>query len=83
MRAAIVALRQQQPARLVAAVPVAAPTTCEELRTHVDEMICARTPDPFFAVGYWYENFSQTTDEEVRDLLMQARYRPTVTTRAS
>jgi putative phosphoribosyl transferase len=69
MHAAIKALRQLQPARLVVAVPTAAPETCEALRAEVDEVICAITPEPFYAVGLWYEDFSQTTDEEVRDLL--------------
>ena len=69
MRVAVAALRQVPPARIVVAVPVAAPSACEELRDEVDEVICARTPHPFHAVGFWYEDFSQTTDEEVRDLL--------------
>jgi len=69
MHAAIRALRQQQPARIVVAVPTASPETCAELKTEVDDVICATTPDPFYAVGLWYEDFSQTTDEEVRELL--------------
>ncbi len=69
MLAAVEALRQRQPARIVVAVPTASPDTCEELRTKADEVICAVTPQPFHAVGFWYEDFSQTTDEEVRDLL--------------
>jgi len=72
MRAAVAALRQGQPARIVVAVPIAAPATCEEFRDEVDEVVCARTPEPFYAVGLWYEDFSQTTDEEVRDLLQRA-----------
>jgi putative phosphoribosyl transferase len=72
MRAATVAVRRQQPARLVVAVPVAAAGVCDEIRTQVDEMVCARTPDPLYAVGLWYEDFSQTTDDEVRDLLARA-----------
>ena len=72
MRAAIKALRQQHPARIVVAVPVAAPPTCEELSALVDEVICAKTPEPFYGVGYWYEDFSQTTDEEVFALLAQS-----------
>jgi len=72
MRSAVVALRRQGPSRLVVAVPIAAPSTCEEFRDEVDEVICARTPDPFYAVGVWYEDFSQTTDAEVRDLLVRA-----------
>ena len=72
MHAAIKALRQQQPARIVVAVPTASPETCDQLRAEVDEVICAITPDPFYAVGLWYEDFSQTTDEEVRDLLARS-----------
>jgi len=72
MRSAVVALRRQGPARLVVAVPIAAPSTCEEFRAEVDEVICVRTPEPFYAVGVWYEDFSQTTDDEVRDLLTRA-----------
>ncbi len=69
MRAAAAALRRQQPARIVVAVPVAAQQTCEEFRDEVDEVVCALTPEPFYAVGIWYEDFSQTTDDEVRELL--------------
>src|SRR3954452_23015351 len=72
MRAAVAALRQGQPARIVVAVPISAPSTCEEFQDEVDEVVCARTPEPFYAVGLWYEDFSQTTDEEVRDLLRRA-----------
>ena len=72
MHAAIRALRQQQPARIVVAVPTASPETCAELKTEVDDVICATTPDPFYAVGLWYEDFSQTTDEEVRELLARS-----------
>jgi putative phosphoribosyl transferase len=72
MRAAAAALRQQQPARIVVAVPVSARQTCDEYRMGVDEIICAVTPEPFQAVGLWYKDFSQTTDEEVRDLLARA-----------
>jgi putative phosphoribosyl transferase len=73
MRAAVVAVRQHQPAHSVIAVPIAAPDTCEALGTQVDEIICAITPDPMYAVGLWYEHFDQTTDDEVRELLTQAR----------
>jgi putative phosphoribosyl transferase len=73
MRAAAAALRQQNPARIVIAVPVSAPETCDEYRMGVDEIICAATPIRFRAVGKWYEDFSQTTDEEVHDLLERAR----------
>jgi putative phosphoribosyl transferase len=72
MRAAVAALRTQQPARIVVAVPVAAASTCEELRAEVDDLVCASTPEPFQAVGLWYQNFVQTTDEEIRTLLSQA-----------
>ncbi len=72
MRAAIEALRQQHPARLVVAVPVAAPSICEELSVEVDEIICAKTPEPFYGVGFWYEDFSQMTDDEVHDLLARS-----------
>jgi putative phosphoribosyl transferase len=72
MRAAAVALRLRRPAELVVAVPVAAEQTCEAFRAEVDRIICAFTPEPFHAVGLWYEDFSQTTDEEVRELLNRA-----------
>ena len=72
MRAAVAALRQQKPARIVVAVPVGAAETCAEFQDEVDEAICALTPEPFYAVGVWYGDFSQTTDEEVHDLLEQA-----------
>lgn len=80
MRAAIAALRRQQPARLVVAVPVASRETCDELRPEVDEVVCAVTPEPFRAVGLWYEDFAPTTDDEVRDLLDRAaRAQPAAT----
>jgi putative phosphoribosyl transferase len=69
MRAAVAALRRLGPARIVVAVPTAAPETCEEFRHEADECICEITPEPFYAVGLWYEDFSQTSDDEVRDLL--------------
>ena len=69
MRAAIAALRQRGPAKIVVAVPVAPPSTCHELKTQADKVVCAATPLPFYAVGQWYRNFSQTTDEEVQRLL--------------
>lgn len=72
MRAAVEALRQEGPARIVVAVPTAAPETCDEMAGHVDEMICAMTPEPFYAVGLWYDDFGQTSDEEVHDLLALA-----------
>jgi putative phosphoribosyl transferase len=69
MRAAVRALREHQPRRIVIGVPVAAADTCEAFRREVDEVICAVTPEPFHAVGLWYQDFDQTTDEEVRELL--------------
>lgn len=72
MRAAAAALRSQDPARLIAAVPVAPVESCAELRREVDEVCCLSTPSPFFSVGTWYHDFSQTTDEEVRSLLEAA-----------
>jgi predicted phosphoribosyltransferase len=72
MHAAIRALRQQQPARIVVAVPTASPESCDELKRVVDDVVCATTLDPFYAVGLWYEDFSQTTDEEVRELLARS-----------
>jgi predicted phosphoribosyltransferase len=69
MRAAVQAVRQQRPAAVVVAVPVGARETCEELRGLADEVHCARTPVPFSAVGQWYLDFDQTSDDEVRDLL--------------
>lgn len=69
MRAAAAALRAQHPEQLVVAVPVAPPETCASLRSEVDEVVCAREPEPFFAVGNWYDDFSQISDAEVRRLL--------------
>ena len=69
MRAAIRALKQMQPRSIVVAVPVAARPTCNELRAEVDDVVCLRTPDPFEAVGLWYDDFEQTTDEEVHAIL--------------
>jgi predicted phosphoribosyltransferase len=76
MRAAVAALRQQRPARIVVAVPVGSPETCAELNSEADEAVCARTPDPFYAVGLWYDDFAQTTDDEVHDLLARAAGEP-------
>jgi predicted phosphoribosyltransferase len=75
MRAAIVALRMQHPARLIAAVPVGAAETCAELHREVDELVCVLIPDEFYAVGLWYQDFSPTTDAEVRALLAEAARR--------
>src|SRR3981189_1957928 len=69
MAAAVTALRKLQPARIVVAVPTASPEACEQMRAIADEVVCAITPEPFRAVGRWYEDFSQNTDEDVRDLL--------------
>lgn len=73
MRAALSALRMLGPARSVAAVPIAAPTACAELRGMADEVVCAHTPEQFRAVGLWYKNFDQTSDEEVEALLDLSR----------
>jgi len=72
MRAAVAAVRQQQPARIIVAVPVAARSTYEEFQVEVDEIVCVLTPEPFHAVGLWYQTFSQTTDEEIQELLARA-----------
>jgi putative phosphoribosyl transferase len=72
MRAAVRALREFDPSRIVVAVPVSAPDTCAKLAREVDEVICAETPETFAAVGEWYRDFQQTTDAEVRHLLRQA-----------
>lgn len=69
MRAALAALRKQGPARVVVAVPTAAAASCQELQGQADEVVCLMTPRDFYAVGQWYEDFSQTTDEEVTRLL--------------
>jgi putative phosphoribosyl transferase len=69
MQAAAGAVRRHEPARIVVAVPVASRATCDRFRDEVDEVVCAVTPEPFYAVGNWYEDFSQTTDDEVRELL--------------
>lgn len=73
IRAAASALRQQMPERIVVAVPVSAPQSCNEYQIGADEIICGATPEPFLGVGQWYDDFSQTTDEEVHDLLERAR----------
>lgn len=72
MRAAIAALKKLEPGRIVVAVPVAPPSAVEELKQEVDEVVCIFTPEPFDGVGRWYQDFSQTTDQEVRDLLKRA-----------
>jgi putative phosphoribosyl transferase len=76
MRAAARAVRARRPARVVIAVPVGAPQTCAELAASADEVICARMPEPFSAVGQWYLNFEQTDDDEVRELLQKSSATP-------
>lgn len=73
MQVAVKAVRKAQPARVIVAVPVGSPDTCSEMDMDADEVICDRTPEPFHAVGLWYEDFSQTSDEEVQKLLDEAR----------
>ena len=73
MRAAVAALKQKHPERIVVGVPVASASTCEELEKEVDEIVCVQTPAHFYAVGEWYEDFSQTSDDEVRELLNKAK----------
>lgn len=72
MKAAVQAVRARRPARIVVAVPVGSPDTCREFAGIADEIICVRTPEHFSAVGQWYLDFSQTTDDEVRTLLQRA-----------
>lgn len=72
IRAAIAVIKSQQPARLIVAIPVAPPSTCAALKTEVDEVVCLMAPELFYAIGLWYEDFSQTTDEEVRKLLARS-----------
>jgi predicted phosphoribosyltransferase len=85
MRAAVLAVRRLHPARIVVAVPVGAWETCQQLRDVADEVVCAFTPEPFTAVGLWYADFSQTTDDEVRQFLSLAGAQPTTasTTRST
>jgi putative phosphoribosyl transferase len=74
MRAAARALRQRHPASITVAVPIGSRDTCDQVRAEVQEVVCARMPEPFHAVGAWYRDFTQTTDEEVRDLLNRAAH---------
>jgi putative phosphoribosyl transferase len=74
IRAAIALLRRQRPARLVVAVPVAAASTCAELQTEVDEVVCVLAPENFYGVGLWYDEFPQTTDQEIQELLQRAHH---------
>jgi putative phosphoribosyl transferase len=76
MRAAAAAIQSQHPERLVIAVPVAPQETCQSLLQYADDVVCAIVPEPFFAVGNWYDDFSQTTDAEVRELLARAAEAP-------
>jgi len=69
MRAAVEALRRQGPREIIVAVPIASPESCEALAREVDRVVCAATPEPFHAVGLWYEDFSPTSDEEVQQIL--------------
>ena len=75
MRAAIAALRAERPREIVVAVPVGAPETCSAMSRLADDVVCLMTPEPFYAVGLWYENFDQTDDDEVHDLLERAAMR--------
>ena len=75
MQVAVNALRRKHPARIVVAVPVASQEAAVEVKAVADELVCARIPDPFYAVGLWYDDFSQTSDEEVRELLNSAAAR--------
>jgi predicted phosphoribosyltransferase len=72
MRAAVEAVLRLEPKRVVVAVPVGASDTCRELKEQADDVVCVQTPEPLFGVGSWYEDFSQTTDDEVRELLTEA-----------
>jgi putative phosphoribosyl transferase len=74
MRAGVRALKQHHPAKIVVAVPVGAPDTCRQFEEEVDEVICAKAPSDFGAVGAWYHDFRQTTDEEVSELLDRAAH---------
>lgn len=74
MRAAVRALRLREPAAITVAVPIGSRDTCDQFRSEVEEVVCGRTPEPFHAVGAWYRNFTQTTDEEVRELLNRAAH---------
>lgn len=73
MQVAVAALRKENPARIVVAVPVAARETCAAFENIVNEIVCEITPEPFAAVGLWYDDFSQTSDDDVHDLLTRAR----------
>ncbi len=74
MRAAVLALKKRSPARIIVAVPVGAPDTCADFQALADEVVCLYTPEPFMAVGRWYGDFGQLTDDEVRDYLDRGAY---------
>lgn len=76
MRAAIRALRLHEPTRVVVAVPLGPLSACDEIELEADELVCLAKPEPFFAVGQWYADFTQTSDDQVRELLEQAAKRP-------
>jgi putative phosphoribosyl transferase len=83
IKAALSTIKQQQPDRIVVAVPVAPPDVCKELKDEVDEVVCLLTPEWLYAIGLWYEDFSPTTDEEVRHLLALALKEQTATSSRS
>ena len=83
MQAAVLAIRQQHPLHVAVAVPVGARDTCTALRQQADEVICAETPEPFRAVGLWYQEFPQATDDEVCALLEEARREHAIAIRLS
>jgi putative phosphoribosyl transferase len=72
MQAAVTAVKQQQPAQIVVAVPLAVSEVCDRFQQQVDEVVCLMSPEPFHAVGLWYKDFSQTADQEVQKLLQEA-----------
>ena len=74
MHAAVAAIKQRKPSRIIIAVPTAAPSTCDEFALEVDELVCIIRPEPFISVSYWYKQFSQTSDAEVRRLLERANH---------
>lgn len=82
MQAAVAALRRREPARIIVAVPVGSREACSDMKALADEAVCARVPDPFYAVGLWYEDFSQTEDGEVRGLLEKAAAAAEATTQS-
>ena len=74
MRAAVHALKTKQPKKIIAAVPIGSADTCNQIRGEADEVVCGMTPDPFYAVGAWYSDFMQITDEEINQLLNHAAH---------